>query len=109
MNNISKLAAACALVMALGASTVAFGESTGRYIDDATITAKVKAAILEDMHLKGTSISVTTDHGNVELSGNVDTMENESQAVKDANRVEGVKSVKDLIVIKGMRQEDQSR
>ena len=105
MKNTSKLAVISAFILALNVTSTAFGESTGQYIDDAAITTKVKAALLADKNLKSTHISVETNRGTVELSGTVDTMDEESMAVKDANQIKGVRAVKDLLVVKGM--EDQ--
>ncbi len=44
-------------------------ESVGEYIDDAVITAKVKAAVLEEPSLKSAEINVETSKGRVQLSG----------------------------------------
>jgi osmotically-inducible protein OsmY len=105
MRNITKLVAVSALTLSLGASSIAFGETTGQYIDDATITTKVKSALLANQQLKAIQVSVETDQGNVQLSGSVDTKSQESEAIKIANRVDGVKSVKDLLTVKGTQEQ----
>jgi osmotically-inducible protein OsmY len=75
-------------------------ESTGQYMDDSTITAKVKAAILEDPALKVFDISVETFKGVVQLSGFVNSAEVRSRAGVVASRVSGVQSVKNDLLVK---------
>lgn len=101
MHNIHKAAIMSIFAVAIGASSIAYAESTGQYIDDATVTTKVKAAILADKELKATKVSVETNQGVVKLSGAVDTKSQETQAVRDANKINGVKSVNDLLQIGG--------
>jgi osmotically-inducible protein OsmY len=75
-------------------------ESTGQYVDDSAITAKVKAAILEDPALKVFQISVETFKGVVQLSGFVNSPEVRSRASVVASRVSGVQSVKNDLLVK---------
>ena len=75
-------------------------ETAGQYVDDATITTKVKAAIVNDEGLKGMQINVETMQGVVQLSGFVDTTEQAAKAASDARSVTGVKSVRNSIVVK---------
>ena len=75
-------------------------ESTGEYMDNSVITAKVKAAILEDPMLKMFQINVETFKGEVQLSGFVDSAEAAARAVEVTRRVKGVISVKNSMVVK---------
>jgi len=75
-------------------------ESTGEYVDDSTITAKVKAAILGDPDLKVLQINVETFKGVVQLSGFVNSPQVVSRAGEVASRVSGVKSVKNNLLVK---------
>jgi osmotically-inducible protein OsmY len=75
-------------------------ESTGQYIDDSVITTKVKAAIFNESTLKTLQINVKTYKGVVQLSGFVDTTESVTKAGEVAGRVEGVKEVKNDLVVK---------
>ncbi len=75
-------------------------ESTGEYVDNSVITAKVKAAILEDPMLKMFQINVETFKGEVQLSGFVDSAEAAARAVKVTRSVKGVTSVKNSLVVK---------
>jgi osmotically-inducible protein OsmY len=75
-------------------------ESTGQYVDDSAITAKVKAAMLEDPGLKSLQVGVETFKGTVQLSGFVNSAEMRNRAATVASRVNGVKSVKNDLVVK---------
>jgi len=75
-------------------------ETTGNYVDDTTITTKVKAALLADDAVKSLQISVTTTQGTVQLSGVVDNADQKSAAAKDAAAVAGVKDVTNNITVK---------
>jgi hyperosmotically inducible protein len=74
-------------------------ESTGQYIDDASITTKVKAKLLNDSITEGLKVDVNTDRGMVQLSGFADNDNQRERAYQLAQSVAGVKSVRnDLIV-----------
>ncbi len=75
-------------------------ESTGEYVDDSVITAKVKAELAEDDFLKSFQISVETYKGVVQLSGFVNSKETVDKAEQIAASVEGVKSVKNNLIVK---------
>lgn len=75
-------------------------ESTGEYLDDSVITAKVKAEIFDDPILKVYQITVESFKGTVQLSGFVDSAQASARAVKVANSVNGVKSVKNSLIVK---------
>ena len=73
---------------------------TGAAIDDAEITAKVKAAIFAEPGLQTLQISVDTVKGDVTLSGSVDTPANSERAKGLAAAVSGVKHVDNRLVQK---------
>ena len=75
-------------------------ESTGAYVDDATITAKVKAAILGEPGLKSLQIGVETYKDVVQLSGFVDSAQVKARAGEVAAGVSGVQSVRNNLVVK---------
>ena len=83
------------------ASTQTTTGSVGEYVDDATITAKVKAAVLEEPSLKSAEINVETSKGRVQLSGFVRSRANIDKAVEVAKGVQGVTSVKNDMILKG--------
>jgi hyperosmotically inducible periplasmic protein len=72
----------------------------GQFIDDSTVTLKVKSSFFADDAIKSLSISVSTDKGVVRLSGTVDSEEQKQKAVETAKKVSGVKSVIDELVVK---------
>jgi osmotically-inducible protein OsmY len=84
----------------LGCASTPTRESSGQYIDDSTITTKVKAELFADQSLKAFQINVKTFKGEVQLSGFVDTEQSAKKAGEVAGRVEGVKSVKNNLIVK---------
>jgi osmotically-inducible protein OsmY len=70
------------------------------YVDGAAITAKVKAAILDDPSLKVFQIGVETYKDVVQLSGFVNSAEMRTRAAVVASRVSGVKSVTNDLLVK---------
>jgi osmotically-inducible protein OsmY len=88
------------LTVIAGCASTRTQESTGQYVDDSTITAKVKAEILGDPALKVFQIGVETFKGTVQLSGFVNSTEARSRAAVVAGRVSGVKSVKNDLLVK---------
>ncbi len=75
-------------------------ETSGEYIDDTTITTKVKTAILNEPTLKPFEISVETFQNVVQLSGFVDSSKAAAKAKQLAGKVKGVHGVKNDIVIR---------
>ena len=78
-------------------------ESPGEYVDDTVITAKVKAAVLEEPSLKSAEINVETFKGIVQLTGFVRSRADINKAVEVAKGVKGVKSVKNDMILKGTK------
>lgn len=73
---------------------------TGVAIDDAEITAKVKAAIFAEPGLSTLQISVDTVSGVVTLSGSVDSQQSSDRAKGLASAVTGVGKVENRLVVK---------
>ena len=72
----------------------------GKYVDDAMLTAKVKAALLKEPDLKSMDVSVETLRGEVLLSGFVRDEAQRQKAMRAAVAVQGVASVKDAMVVR---------
>ncbi|MGL9720754.1 molecular chaperone OsmY [Symbiopectobacterium sp.] len=70
------------------------------YMDDSTITAKVKSALMDDKAIESGDISVSTTKGVVTLTGFVPSQAVAAQAVAVATKTEGVQSVSDKLQIK---------
>ena len=84
----------------MGCASSAKHESTGQYVDDTAITAKVKTAIFEQPTLKSAEINVETFKGVVQLSGFVSSQDNVNTAMATARSVNGVTSVKNDMRVK---------
>ncbi|MBS1214753.1 MAG: transporter [Proteobacteria bacterium] len=84
----------------VGCASTATQEGTGEYFDDAWITTKVKAALVDDPLTKSYQISVETFKGVVQLSGFVATQAEASKAAELARGVKGVTSVKNDLRLK---------
>lgn len=98
---LSRFLAIGILGLSLGACAMISGrETAGQYVDDTTITTKVKAQIFDDPALKVLQVNVETMKGVVQLSGFVDSRQNEAKAVAIARQVKGVVSVKNDLIVK---------
>lgn len=73
---------------------------TGKYVNDAWITTKVKTLLVKDEGVKGLDVKVATHQGTVQLSGWVNSPGQITQAERIARSVEGVKDVKNDLQIK---------
>jgi hyperosmotically inducible protein len=80
-------------------ATQACGRSTGRAIEDAATTARVKTALLGDSEVGGLQINVDTFQGVVTLSGAVGTETDVTRAVAVAKGTPGVKDVRSTLEI----------
>ena len=68
------------IVTATGCSVAREQQTVGSYVDDAGITAAVKAKMAEDKNVSATSISVETLNGTVQLSGFAKSQTEKNQA-----------------------------
>ena len=75
-------------------------ESTGEYVDDSVITTKVKAELAGDDFFKSFQISVETYKGVVQLSGFVNSQQAVDKAGEIVRNVQGVRSVKNNLIVK---------
>jgi osmotically-inducible protein OsmY len=75
-------------------------ESSGEYIDDSVITAKIKTQLATDDFLKSFQIRVESRRGIVQLSGFVDSRNAVDKAGQIASGVGGVKSVRNDLIVK---------
>lgn len=72
----------------------------GTKIDDATVTGRVKSALLADPGIKSFDISVLTLKGEVQLTGFVNNQGQIDQATQIARAAEGATGVKNELTIK---------
>lgn len=76
-------------------------DAMARGVADATITAKVNAALVADDQLKALSIDVDTTNGRVQLSGTAPSAEARERATTLARAVDGVIEVDNRLTIEG--------
>jgi hyperosmotically inducible periplasmic protein len=100
-NLMKTMLAAFAIGVALPACSAVEGrQSAGEYVDDASIATKVRTAIVGDPDLKLRQIDVNVMDKVVQLSGFVDSAQQKSRAADVAKRVDGVRAVKNDIVVR---------
>lgn len=75
------------------------GKTVGETIDDATVTTRVKTALLNDPDVGGMRIDVDTFKGVVTLSGAVKSAAERDKAIAVARKIGGVKDVKSTLQI----------
>ena len=97
-----KVIAALLLIAVLApACQTMTGQSAGRYLDDSTITAKVKSRLVGDKASNLTRVGVDTVNGTVSLTGTVDSVHDKVMAEEAARTVEGVRTVNNQLQIVG--------
>ena len=71
----------------------------GEHLDDAMLVTKVKTALARDKATDAHEINVEVNRGVVQLNGFVDNANEKSQATIVAGRVEGVKEVRNNLMV----------
>jgi len=74
--------------------------TVGQTVDDATLTAKLKIALLQAPDVKGTDVNVDTVNGAVTLKGTVESQAQADRAVQIARASEGVREVNNQLTVK---------
>jgi len=100
MKHFSAFFSTILLFFFMGCASTPQQEGTGEYFDDSIITTKVKAAIFDEPSLKSSEINIETFKGVVQLSGFVDSREVVEKAVQITKSVQGVKAVKNNLIVK---------
>jgi hyperosmotically inducible periplasmic protein len=92
---------ALALAMPIAACTsTRTSDSTGEYIDDSAITAKVKGALAADSFLSSFDIGVETEKDVVQLSGFVNSPQIKDRAGQLTAGISGVRGVRNNLIVK---------
>jgi osmotically-inducible protein OsmY len=68
-------------------------------VDDAAITASVRADLLKDPDLSVLKVDVSTDQGEVKLTGKVDSASAKQRATEMVRAVDGVREVDNQLVV----------
>ncbi len=101
MKKIAKfLALAAVLTLTGGYAGAEEHRTAGAVLDDTTVSAKVKAALIADPVTKAHQISVDTFEGKVKLSGFVDSVAAKRKAVEIADDIDGSLSVEDSLDVR---------
>jgi osmotically-inducible protein OsmY len=77
------------------------GESAGRYLDDAAMTANVNTVIVGDRDAQYFKIDVSTTQGVVLLQGSINNRESEERLLAKIRTMRGVRSVKSELRVDG--------
>ncbi len=93
--------AATTLIIGTGCSVMRDQQTVGSYVDDSTITTRVKAKFAEDPTVSAMAIGVETLRGTVQLSGFAKTSDERAMAERLARSVPGVQAVKNDIAVRG--------
>ena len=97
---VAAMTAATALFVLPGCAVTRDQSTVGEYIDDATITTKVKARMIENKQVDAAAISVETLNGTVMLSGFAKNNTERITAENIAREIKGVKAVKNEIAVR---------
>jgi hyperosmotically inducible periplasmic protein len=94
-------AVSVAALLALAACAPIEGrETAGQYVDDATISSKIRAELVKDQALKAFDIHVETLQGVVQLSGFVGSPTQKAEAENIVRSVRGVRGLQDNIIVR---------
>jgi osmotically-inducible protein OsmY len=83
-----------------GCAVTSGQSSVGQYVDDATITSRVKTRFAKDDQVSASRVQVETLNGTVQLAGFVPTQEEKDRAGAIAREVPDVKDVRNNIVVR---------
>jgi hyperosmotically inducible protein len=86
---------------ACGGSTSTTVNRPAATTDDATISTRVKTALLNEPGVNATAINVQSASGVVTLSGEVKSNEEEQKAIATARQIPGVRDVKSQLKVGG--------
>ena len=93
-----------AVLVTTGCSVIRGQESASSYADDATITANIKAKMVESKSVDAGAVSVETLNGEVSLSGFAESQDEKDRAGQIAQSVSGVRAVHNDLVVRSPAQ-----
>jgi osmotically-inducible protein OsmY len=97
---VAAMVATLTVLGATGCAVTRDQESMGAYVDDATITTKVKAKFADDPTVSAMAIKVDTMKGVVQLSGFAKSADERMAAERLARATEGVHGVHNDILVR---------
>jgi hyperosmotically inducible protein len=95
------LSLALTLILSASGCTALTGQTAGRQVDDATISASVKAKLVADKASNLTRVDVDTTNSVVALNGVVESAEQKRRAEELAMQVGGVRRVDNNLQVQG--------
>ena len=90
---------AIALLATTGCRVMHHQETTGQYVDDTTLKARAKAALIKDKDVSASDFNVDVYQGKVTLTGVAKNPQEAKRAERDIRNIEGVKSVENDVRI----------
>lgn len=99
MKQVLVLSLSLALTAFVGCAGTDEYRSTGQVMDDTSIAARTKAALLANSDTDGLNIDVEVDRSKVQLNGFVDTQAQVNRAGEIARDIEGVTSVQNNLQV----------
>jgi len=90
-------AVAATVLLIAGCNLIKGKETTTEYADDASLTARAKAALVSDKNVSATDFNLDVYQGNVTITGVAKTSAESARAEADVRKVPGVKSVKNAV------------
>jgi len=97
---LAAIVTAVALTTMGGCAVLRDQQTAGAYVDDAAITASVKAKLVESKQVDAGAINVETLNGTVQLAGFAKSATEKAAAETIAGGVKHVKAVRNSIVIR---------
>jgi hyperosmotically inducible protein len=95
MHSSMKIVALTAVtLLATGCNLMKGKETSGQYVDDATLATRAKAALVKDSTVSAADFNIDVYKGNVTLTGVAKTPSEVNRAIDDIKGVPGVASVK---------------
>lgn len=95
------IVSALALLTTTGCAVMRDQQTVGSFVDDATLTTRVKAKFAESQAVSAVSIKVETLKGVVQLSGFAKSVDERLTAERLARNTSGVVSVRNDIIVGG--------
>jgi hyperosmotically inducible periplasmic protein len=93
-NHLKIVAITAVTLLATGCNLMKGKETTGQYVDDATVSTRAKAALVKDSTVSASDFNIDVYKGNVTLTGVAKNAAEVNRAIDDIKRVDGVVSVK---------------
>jgi hyperosmotically inducible periplasmic protein len=93
-SSLKIVAFTAATLLVAGCNLMKGKETTGQYVDDATVATRSKAALVKDSTVSASDFNIDVYKGNVTLTGVAKNAAEVNRAIDDIKRVEGVVSVK---------------